>query len=255
MLRCVAAALVCLAVLGPVPSARAQAEEDRYADAPPRLSESDVEEARSLFVAGSAAIEAGRWADAVDSFRRSYEVSGVPAALYNMAMALRALGRHREARDAFVILIDEHGPDLPVEMMRNGLVLRREEAERVATLVLEGLAAEPRHGITFDGSDVQDGGERPLAIETDAGTHSLVVRLDGHRAFLWDGALGDGERLALAVTLAPEVAPRRGVLRRPAFWIVTGVVLLAGAAVGLWLWDRSQQLDPQSDDHRVVMRP
>ena len=32
----------------------------------------ETEEARALFVAGSAAVEGGRWSDAVDSFERAY---------------------------------------------------------------------------------------------------------------------------------------------------------------------------------------
>src|SRR3972149_6272050 len=76
-----------------------------------------LQEARSLFLSGSSAVEAGRRAGALQSFERAYELAGVSAALYNAATALRSLGRHRDARDAFLQLLSAHG-DLDANLRR-----------------------------------------------------------------------------------------------------------------------------------------
>src|SRR5688500_19004116 len=60
-----------------------------------------VDQEREHYVRGLEAARREAWSDAVVHFRLSYELSGTSASLYNLAVALRALGRHRDARDAF----------------------------------------------------------------------------------------------------------------------------------------------------------
>src|SRR5262249_33702379 len=103
-------------------------------------SDASIEEARARFSAGNRAVDAGRWADALADFERAYALSGVPAALFNAATTLRALGRHVEARDAFDQLLDAH-PDLDPTERDRARAMRSEEQARVATLSLVGLPA------------------------------------------------------------------------------------------------------------------
>jgi hypothetical protein len=88
-------------------------------------------EARDLFVRGTSFVENGQWADAITTFSQAYELSGVPPALYNVAFALRALGRHVESRDAFEALLERHRDDLDPEMRT--LSERYVEEERFAS--------------------------------------------------------------------------------------------------------------------------
>src|SRR5690606_36962585 len=103
----------------------------------------EVDEARSLFIDGSGDVEGFRWADAIPKFERSYALSCAPSALYNLAMALRALGRHRDARDAFDRLLGDH-PDFSGELRELAVRYRREEAARVAVLLLAGIDPDMR---------------------------------------------------------------------------------------------------------------
>ncbi|MFK7984922.1 MAG: hypothetical protein AB8I08_02750 [Sandaracinaceae bacterium] len=198
--------------------------------------ESQQEEARALFVAGLGAVEALRWSDAVDRLERAYEISCQYAALYNLGIALRALGRHREARDTFAHLLSEYD-GLPDEVRSQAETYRREETARVATVELGGLTPDQHPEISFDGRPVDDTGARPLAIETDAGSHSLVARIPDFQPFLWEGALGDGQRESVMVDFVP-VAAAEGF--DPTWLIVSivGVLLIGGGiALGVALYE------------------
>ncbi len=164
--------------------------------------DAEIAEARALFMAGQAAVESGRWSDAVDSFSRAYELSGVAAALYNLGFALRALGRHREARDAFNRLLEDH-PRFDREKRQEARRYRNESAGRVVRLTLEGLEPGSRYVIRFDGQPVADDGERPLLIEGDPGAHTLTVRAPGFSPFVWDGELEDGDQRDVDVDMQP----------------------------------------------------
>lgn len=234
--------LALIAALAPPSPASAQEGEG------PSLSESDRAEARALFAAGSAAVDAGRWADAVASFRRAWELTRAPSALFNTAFALRALGRYREAARAFDELLALE--NVPASMQEQASTLRDEVRARVALLRLTGLDPDARHEVRLDGAPVADEGQRPLVLQADPGAHTLDVSLPGFTRFEWAGSLSDGQLLDLAVQLAPEAAPPTGggssVLEEPWLWIVVGALVVGGAAVGIWYADDQAQLRPQS---------
>jgi hypothetical protein len=224
----------------------------------------EVAEARALFQAGEAAVEAGRWADAVDSFRRAYELSNVPAALFNLGYALRALGRHREARDAFAELLREH-PRFDRELREEARRYRAEAETRIAILLLQGLDPRTRYALRFDGRPLTDDGRRPVSLEADPGAHTLTVRLEDRPPFVWEGDVSPGARLEIDVEF-PSVATNGNgelvitedpidppdeegsVVESPWFWILISVgVLGAGAAIaGYLIWD-GMQVDPETN--------
>lgn len=89
-----------------------------------------TEEAKALFAAGRAAFDAGRFADALDYFERSYAISKRPGLLYNIALAhdrLRDDERALEAYDAYLAAV----PDAS----------NRAEAETRASAIRAALAA------------------------------------------------------------------------------------------------------------------
>ena len=238
-----------LAALGLVLIASTAGAQQRYSLERPRgePSQAALQEARALFLSGSSAVEAGRWADALQNFERSYQLSGVAAALYNVATALRSLGRHRDARDAFLQLLSAHG-ELDPNMRREAEARRAEEAARVAVLSLAGLPTGGELQVRFDNVAVSDSGERPLEVEADAGQHALRVDLPRHRPWLWEGRLRDGQYTSITVRLelAPVEVETQSIFESPVFWIIAGAVVLAGSAVATYfIWDAAQ-LEPGS---------
>jgi hypothetical protein len=242
-MRLLSFALLALAALswrGPSPA---------FAQALPELSESDRAQARALFAAGAAAADAGRWADAVDSFRRAYDLTRAPSALFNTAFALRALGRYREAARAFERLsaLDNVSDSMRVQASE----LRDEVRGRLAMVRMVGLDPEARHVVRLDAEAVEDSGARPLVVQADPGRHTLDVSRPGFLRFEWAGALGNAEVLELAVELLPEPAegPATGggtVFEEAWFWIMVGVVVAAGTGVGIGYADDQAQLRPES---------
>ncbi|MCA9665266.1 MAG: hypothetical protein KC503_06750 [Myxococcales bacterium] len=53
----------------------------------------DLQRARSAYTAGTKAYAAGRYDDAIRSFRLAYKVSGQPALLYNLSVAYERKGQ------------------------------------------------------------------------------------------------------------------------------------------------------------------
>lgn len=219
------------------------------------------QEAKALYIAGNRAVEQGRWSDALVDFEKSYALSGVPAALFNVATSLRALGRHVESRDAFAQLLDRHGKKLDADVRQQAETLYAEEKARVANLIVADLPSKKDElKISLDGKLQPDGGERPLSFEVDAGKHAVRVEESQSKPFTWEGSLGDGEKKHVTVRLVPEdkpvvVAPppppkseepkSGSVWSSPIFWTVVGVVVVGGAT-GAYFYDRSKQLEPGS---------
>lgn len=202
-------------------------------------------EARALFSAGQDAARNALWADAVDRFEESYELCAMAPPLFNLAVALRALGRHLEARDAAVRVLSAHDAELAPEQRREAEQFLAAESTRLSRLRVEGL--EPvAHEIELDDARREDTLERPLILEMNPGAHVLRIRRQGFRDFEWEGQLRDAERLSLEVDLSPLPSP--SIFEDPGFWVVTGVVLVVGAVIiGVVLVTTSDgQLTPES---------
>lgn len=202
----------------------------------------DAAEARRLFIQGTQAIEAGLWADAIESFERAYELTNAPSALRNVALALRALGRHREARDAFDRLLRDH--QLDPDTRRDIEALRAAEAARLVALVIEGLDDADGVVLHLDGSEVRDTGARPLELELDPATHVLVAERVGFQRFVWEGELADGGRREVTLLFTPLVGPTDDT-----WWhvlLASSAVVLVGvaAAVAGWALWQDAQVDP-----------
>lgn len=218
-------------------------------------STAEMTEARALFEAAQAAVDSGRWADAIASFERSYTLSCQPAALFNLAMALRALGRHRDARDQLDRLVELH-PDLSGGLRESVDNFRREEAERVAILELVGVDAETEVRLSFDGRLVPDEGERPWQLETDAGTHSLVARIPEHQPFVWDGELTDGqtERVEVVFEAIPTGGEEGGVDVVLIIVPIVLAILIAGAITTGVVLQEQAQLQPHNPSRHIILR-
>lgn len=209
-------------------------------------------DAREAFRLGSEAAAEERWADSERWFRQAYELSQVASALFNQAVALRALGRHREARDAFASLLEG---DVDAAVRASAEQLMRQSANRVATIQLDGLDDDADHSVQLDGAPQADEGQRPLTIEADEGSHSILVVRPGYEPFTWSGTAAAGSTVHVEVAL--EAVPEQTVVVRetvregvsvfeePVFWIVVGLVAAAGgAAIGIGVAYDQAQLQP-----------
>jgi tetratricopeptide (TPR) repeat protein len=206
-------------------------------------------EAQDEFVAGLRAAEALEWDRALASFERSYALAPTAAALFNAATALRALGRHVDARDALARLLREHPVEPDVRVAAEQML--EEENARIATLVLRGLPAD-RVSVRLDGARRDDAGERPLALDADAGDRGLAIEHAGHDPFFWNGALAEGERREVSVALVPARGAEAEWYERPWVWLAAGGVVIAGAIVLVLLATSGGQLEPRTDP---VLRP
>jgi hypothetical protein len=254
-LRRATAAIAVIVALAP---ALAAAEPHRWPGPKGEPAQASIDEARARYSAGNRAVEAGRWADALGDFERSYALSGVSAALFNLATTLRALGRHVEARDAFDQLLSAH-PDADPGQREKARALRDEEQGRIATLTLEDLPPKADVTVSIDGRKAADDGSRPLVVELDPTRHELRVERAKHKPMQWRGPFSDGEKRTLTVKLEPEPAAEApapapvpakggGVLRSPIFWTIVGAAVVGGAATGLYFGLRGggTQLEPGS---------
>jgi len=255
------AVLVSLSPLSPLSTALAQDP-----------TQSEIAEARALFMAGQAAVDSGRWADAVDSFSRAYDLSGVAAALYNLGFAYRALGRHVEARDAFDGLLEDH-PRFDRQKRREARRYRDESAGRVGQVTLSGLDENRRYLLRFDGQAVADDGTRPLVVEGDPGAHTLTVRTPGFVPFVWEEELRDGQQITVDVEMdeiqvavvggggavgggAGAGSGLGGGTEQPEVdeggfpwwgWVIIGAVVVGGGLAAYFIINGEMQLQGESD--------
>ena len=215
-------------------------------------SPAELSRARDRFAEGTAAAEAGRWADALGAFRDAYTLSGVSAALYNVGTTYRSLGRHVAARDTFEQLLRDH-PELPGDTRAEVEGLRNEVAARVAVLELQGLPADGELGVRLDGREVEVADERPVVVETEGGRHTVRVTRPAHEPFVWEGAVAEGDRRTIDVELvarpaATEPTSEGGMSTAGKVILITALgLVVAGAAVTAGVLLADDGLSPQSD--------
>ncbi len=189
--------------------------------------------ALEAFSRGSRATESERWDNAEQCFRVAWELSHVALARYNQAVALRALGHHLEARDAFdealAAGLDETRAPLATTM-------RAEAAASVAGVLIDGIPPDVEAEVELDGLVVEVTPGAP--IECDGGRRTVVVRAPGHTPFTWSGEVPAGSVASVHVELA-RIPSGSSVFDEPLFWIIAGVVL-AGAGIGIGVYAQDQ---------------
>jgi tetratricopeptide (TPR) repeat protein len=234
ILSAVTRSLAMALVLAAWAPALAQAQLPQAPSAP---SEDDVARARARFVEGMTWAQAGRWEAALDAFEASYALSGSPVALFNLAGALRELGRSREAREAFDRLLVD--PALDADLRARTAPLRAEVAAQVARVRVEGVpAGEAR--VLADGAERETTARRPVEVELDPGARALAIEVAARR-WDWAGTLAPGVRLELTASFREPALD-------PLPWALLGVGLAAVAAalVTALVLDAEAQLDPRT---------
>jgi len=204
------------------------------------------ERAREIYQTGLDQVEAGRWADALEAFRASYRLSGVGAALFNAATALRALGRNVEARNALERLLAEHD-DLEEPVRVVAAQMRDEVSARIAVLELVRLPDTAGNlTVRLDASVVPEPDRRPLEIESDPGLHRVTIESPTEGRFAWEGNVAEGQRIPIEVELEREGG---GI---PWWVFASGSALIVAGAIVVIAVVAATPEDPQRDAEVVL---
>lgn len=94
--------------------------------------------ARDLYLQGDRAYNEGRYEEAVQDFLASYQLSGRPLLLYNLANAYERLGRYQEALDA----LRQYQPHAPIQELGQVRARITSLEQRVAQLSAESSQEE-----------------------------------------------------------------------------------------------------------------
>ncbi len=192
-------------------------------------------EARALFEQGLALSDEGKWAEALESFRKSDDLAPSTNVRFNIAASLRALGRYVEARDTLDTAVsDAEANKTPIKPALKSEIdkLRAKVASKIVRLELKKSPADA--DVDIDGAPakpVPDG-----RVELDPGKHVFVISAKGY------------DTTTLTKTLAPEdtalvlTAPKSVIAEAPKpketpfykrgwFWGTVGAVVAGGVAV------------------------
>ena len=175
-------------------------------------------EARGRFVEAVAAVQAGRPADAVGLFERSYVARPAPVVAVNLAICLRGLGRLGEARRWYQRFLETATPD---DLARHGATVRAhlDELSHRLARVTRGDGVPPSMSVLLDGV--------PLTAEprwVDPGDHRAVATEPGRVG----GSLGFTARAGEILHVTPRLAPvpsATSITQRWWFWTVVGVAV------------------------------
>lgn len=203
-------------------------------------------EARARFTEAVTAVQAGRPADAVGLFERSYALRAAPVVAVNLAFCLRGLGRFAAARDWYDRFLATATPE---DLARHEATVRAHLAEltpRIAR-VSPGDAAPVGARLLIDGAALT----APRWL--DAGEHRVEASAAGHLPARLTLAVAAGEALHLDAALAPVAAPTP-LTRRWWFWTAVGVAV-AGATAAVLVPALGSDEAPSPPDQVTVRLP
>jgi len=174
--------------------------------------EEQQEQARRLFEQGKEAIGAGRFAEAREMFQRSNELVPKASAAFNLAVALRGMGRPKESRDVLMRLLHGDFGKLPEDRRQQVEQLAEEARRDVSTLTVVARGAA-RIELRVDGARVADlVPNRALKLELNPGervvTFTAKLRDPVERRIV----LAAGKSASLQADLPLSRAARRATL-------------------------------------------
>lgn len=218
--------IVLVVVVGSLPWLAGPRPARAQAGGPPPMTDTQREEARGLFGAGRAAFADGRFEDALDYFRRSYEISRLPDLLFNIGHAAELLHRNEEAIEAF----EQYLRDAETTADDREQVSRR--LARLRALVEEDRAEGPdpaEDAVGAGESEEPEELEEPADGEGSLGVGSFVVMGSGAAA-----AVAGIVVLALAADAGSRVtdAPRDAAwMDYQGDWEDSGTLSIAGGVL------------------------
>ncbi|MDI1475767.1 CDC27 family protein [Polyangium sp. y55x31] len=192
-------------------------------------------EARALFDQGLALSDEGKWAEALEAFRKSDDISPSTSVRFNIAASLRALGRYVEARDTLDgAVTDAEARKVPIKPALKTEIdkLREEVIGKIVRLELQKSPADAE--VTVDGAPMKLASDG--RAELDPGKHVFVISAKGHDTTTVTKSLsqGDTSLLLTAPRSASTEAPKPQeppFYKRGWFWGTVGGVVGVAAAV------------------------
>ncbi len=207
--------------------------------------------AREQFRAGVAAARGQEWDTAVDSFQRSYELAPRPMTMMNLAGALAQSGRLVEASEAYRQFLSEAQSGSAARVRGEAEAQLHALEARIPRVRLRVLNRLETDVVTLDEYQISgaaldqplpvDPGEHAVTI-TRAGLEPRTVPFTSSEGVLSEVVLEAWPNLAADDPSAgpqgdplgtPPPAVSRSILEEPAFWIVVGIVVAGGVAVGV----------------------
>lgn len=176
-------------------------------------------QAREAFLAGTAAVKAGQWSEALAQFEKASSLKSAPIVTFNIGYCQRALGRYVLARSSFgKVLHDPAGlPDAQVEETRTYLAEIDKLLARVKITLdppTARIAVDGRPLVAFDGAEpgllvagVAPAGEgKPppgpvFEVVIDPGVHLIQASRPGHSDALVNRTFTPGAREELPLKL------------------------------------------------------
>jgi hypothetical protein len=170
------------------------------------------EEARQLFEQGKEAISAGRFAEAREMFQRSNELVPKASAAFNLAVALRGMGRPKESREVLVRLLRGDFGKLPDDRRQQVQKLADEARRDVSTLTVVARGAAQIE-LRVDGVRIGDlRPNLPLTLELNPGERVVTFTAKLRDPVERRVTLAPGKSARLSVELPLSRAGRRATL-------------------------------------------
>jgi len=158
--------------------------------------------ARALFEQGVSHTDKAEWAEAADAFRRALALRDSPVIRYNLASALRELGRLVEASELLHALVAGSGVD--AALRDNAQALLAELKPRIGRLTLHAPADLSITLLTLDAQPLEPA-QLGLPLQVDPGTHHIQGESSRGRLPLQEVMVAEGASVALMLR-APTAA-------------------------------------------------
>ena len=216
----------------------------------------DRETARELFEQGKTEMSVGRFAEAREHLQKSLDLVARPSVAFNLAVALRGMGRPKESAQLLAgMLRGDFGalaPDKRAEVTQ----LEREVRREIARVVI-AVSGPPQVEVRIDGVLVARlASGQPHALETNPGQRVITLSAKNHDAIERTLVLAAGKSQSLRETLVLSRAARArsdSVLKSPWFWAGAGT-LLTGALVGGYFVFHERERDPVTDPEFKIVQ-
>ena len=163
-------------------------------------SEEDKKKAKQLFNEGVSYFSAGKHAQALESFQKSYKLRPHWAIRYNLGLCYKELGMYTKAKEEFMDFLEEGGKEIKP-------ATREEVESELANL--SGIIAVVEINVNVKGAEILLNGKwignSPLTdkIEVDPGSHLLSIKHKDYEPYEEEFILSKGERKSFRITLMP----------------------------------------------------
>jgi hypothetical protein len=177
-------------------------------------------EAREAFLAGTAAVKAGQWSEALVHFEKADQLKTSPVVTFNIGYCQRALGRYVQARLSFRKVLDDPSglPEAQLEETRTMLESIETQVLARVKITLEPATArisiDGRPLVAFEGGEpgvlvagIAPAGEgtpppKPVfEVVIDPGVHLIQASRPGHQDVLVNQTFAPNAREALTLKL------------------------------------------------------